>query len=122
MLFRPVAQPVEVVERMGDELLAARILCLRCGGEELYEILRLGCGLRPGLRRSGEEKILELFLAASQGHLIGLKLMEALTAIFCRFLSGHAAVLVEVDQVVRHGLIAPVSAGAFLVGMGLLAA
>ena len=105
MLLRAVAQSVEIVERMRDELLAARILSLRCGGEELYKILRLGRGLRPGLRRSGQEKFLELFLATSQGRLIGLKLMEALAANFCRFLSGHAAVLVEVNRVVRHGLI-----------------
>ncbi len=53
MLLRTVAQSGEIVERMRDELLAARILGLQCGGEELYKILRLGRGLRPGLRRSG---------------------------------------------------------------------
>ena len=110
MLLRAVAQSGEIVERMRDELLAARILSLGCGGEELYEILRLGRGLRPGLRRSGQEKLLELFLATLQGRLIGLKLMQALTPNVCRFLSGHAAVLVEVDRVVRHRLI-PMSSG-----------
>ena len=54
---------------------------------------------------SSQEKFLELFLATSQGRLIGLKRMEALTANFRRFLIGHAAVLVEVDRVVLHGLI-----------------
>ena len=105
MLLRAVAQSIEIVESVRDELLAARILSLRCGSEELYEILRLGRGLRPGFCRSGQEKFLELFLATSQGRLIGLKLMQALTANICRFLSGHAAVLVEIDRLVRHGLI-----------------
>jgi hypothetical protein len=31
--------------------------------------------------------------------------MQALTANFGRFLSGHAAVLVEIDRVVHHGLV-----------------
>ncbi len=65
MLLRAVAQSGEIVERMSDELFVARILSLQCGGEELYEILRLGSGLRPSLRRSGQEKFLELFLATS---------------------------------------------------------
>jgi hypothetical protein len=89
---------------MSDELFVARILSLRCDGEELYEILRLGSGLRPSLRRSGQEKFLELILATSQGRLISLKLMEALTANICRYLTCHASVLVQVDWFVRHGL------------------
>jgi hypothetical protein len=59
---------------------------------------------RPGLRRGGQDKLLELILATSQGRLIGLKLTESLTANFRRVLSGPVAVLVEVDQVVRHGI------------------
>ena len=90
---------------MCDELFAARILSLRCGGEKLDKILRLGCGLRPGLRRGGQEKFLQFLLAQSQGRLVGLKLMDALAADFCRFLSGHAAALVEFDRVVGHGLL-----------------
>ncbi len=60
---------------MRDELLAARILSLRRGSEELYKILRFGRGLRPGLRRRGQEKSLELFVATPQRCLICLKLM-----------------------------------------------
>lgn len=102
MPFVAIAQSGEIVEGMRDELLAARILSLQRGGEQLYEILRLGRRLRPVLRRRGQEKLLELFLAALQGGPLGLKLVEALTADFCRFLSGHSAVLVELDRVVRH--------------------
>jgi hypothetical protein len=104
MLLRAVAQSGEIVERMHDELLAALMLSLRCGGEKLYKILCLDRGLRPGLRRSGQEKNLEFFLTMSQGRLIGLNLLEVPTN-FGRFLSGHAAVLVEVNRVVRHRLI-----------------
>ncbi len=39
MLLRAVAQSGEIVERMRDDLLAARILSLRCSGEELYKML-----------------------------------------------------------------------------------
>ena len=46
-----------------------------------------------------------LGLPKLQGRLIGLKLMRALTANFCRFLCGHAATFVEIDRVVRHDLI-----------------
>ena len=105
MLLHAAAQSVEIVERLRDEFLAARILSLRRVGEELYEVLRLGGGLRPGLCRSDQKKSFELFLATSQGRLIGLKLMAVPTPNVCRFLSGHAAVLVEVDRAVRHGLI-----------------
>ena len=44
---------------------------------------------------------LEFLLAASQGCLIGLNFMEV-PANFRRFLSGHAAMLVEFHGVVRH--------------------
>jgi hypothetical protein len=44
---------------------------------------------------------LEFLLAASQGFLIGLNFLEA-PANFRRFLSGHAAMLVEFHGVVRH--------------------
>jgi hypothetical protein len=43
----------------------------------------------------------EILLAASQGCLIGLNFMKA-PANFRRFLSGHAAMLVEFHWVVRH--------------------
>ena len=104
MLLRVVTQSGEIVERMRDELLVARILSLQCGGEELYKILRLGRGLWPGLRRSGQEKFLELFLMMSQGRLIGPNLVEA-PPNFGRFLRRHAAALVEGDRVVRQGLV-----------------
>jgi len=89
---------------MSDEFLAARILSLRCGREQLYKILRLGRGLRPGFGRSGQKKLLQLFLAASQGRLIGLKFMQTLTADLRRFLCRHTAVLVEVDRIICHGI------------------
>jgi len=90
---------------MRDELLAPGILGLRRRGEKLYEILRLGRGLGPGFRRGCQKKPLQLFLASSQGRLIGLKLVQALAAHFGRLLGGHAAALVEVDRVVGHGLL-----------------
>lgn len=88
---------------MRDELFAPRILSLRRGREEVYEILRLGCGLGPRLGRSRQKKSLEIFVATAQGFLYRLKLMEPLTADFGRFLRGQAAVLVELDRVVSHG-------------------
>src|SRR5260370_26087769 len=44
---------------------------------------------------------LEFFLAAPQGRLIGLHIVET-PADFRRFLCGHAAILVEVGWVVGH--------------------
>jgi hypothetical protein len=44
---------------------------------------------------------LEILLAAPQGCLIGLNFVKA-PANFRRFLSGHAAMLVEFHGVVRH--------------------
>ena len=78
MLLRAVAKPGEIVERIRDERLAARIPSPRRGGEELYEILRLGRGLRPGLRRSGHEKLLELFLAILQEYMLARRPMRLL--------------------------------------------
>ena len=82
MLGRAVAQSCEIVERVRDEFFAARILCLRCGCEELNEVLRLGCGFQPSLSRISQKKFLQLFLLMSQGCLIGLKILKSLTAKF----------------------------------------
>src|SRR3546814_533214 len=100
------AEARQVRHRMGDKLFAARILALRRIGEELYEVLRLGRGLRPALRRGCEEQLLEFLLAEPQGSLIGLELMEALAADLGRLLGRHAPVLVEIDRIVRHRLCA----------------
>ncbi len=99
---RSIGQSAELVEDTRNELLTARIPSFQRGGEELNEIPRLRCRFRPRCRRSGEEKILELLLAMMQSRLIDLNLMEAPTN-FCGFLGGHAAMLVEVDRIVRHG-------------------
>jgi hypothetical protein len=44
---------------------------------------------------------LEFLLAASQGRLVGLNLVEA-PANFSRFLSGHTAMFVKFHGVIRH--------------------
>jgi hypothetical protein len=47
MLGCAVAQLCEIVERVRDEFLAARILCFRRGCKEMNEVLRLCCGFYP---------------------------------------------------------------------------
>ena len=104
MAPRAVAQATDIAKRMLYEFLASWILSAGCLGVKLYKILRLGGGLGPSLRRRRKQKLFEFFLATPQSSLIGVKLLETLTANFCRFLSGHASALVEVDRVVCHGL------------------
>jgi hypothetical protein len=62
--------------------------------EKQDQISRLCCSLGPRRRRSSEGVPLEFLLAALQGCLIGLNLVEA-PANFSRFLSGHAAMFVK---------------------------
>src|SRR3546814_11409108 len=60
------AEARQVRHRMGDKLFTARILALRRIGEELYEVLRLGRGLLPALRRGCEEQLLEFLLRSEE--------------------------------------------------------
>ncbi len=74
MLLCMVTQLAKGIERICDELLAARVLCFRHGSERLHENVCSGSGLRQSVCRHLEEKTLELLLPVLQGILIGLDL------------------------------------------------
>jgi hypothetical protein len=96
-----VGQAGKIVEHLRNQLFASRIPRLGRLSEKQDQISRLYCSLGPSRRRSSEGVALEFVLAMSQGCLIGLNFLQA-AANFRRFLSGHAATLVEFHGVVRH--------------------
>lgn len=69
-----------------------------------YESLVLGPDLWLGLSAVVQEKLLKLFLAASQGCLSGLTLMVAMMIDPWRYLTRAVAVLVKIDQVTPFDL------------------
>jgi hypothetical protein len=103
--FQSWGQSRHVVENNCYEALTPRILGLRGSGKELNEVPRLRSCLGPRLRRSGDQKFLEVSLALSQGGLVEPHLLEA-PANLGVLLGVHAAMFVELDRFVCHDLIA----------------
>ena len=99
--FESFGQSGEVIEHSRDQFLAAWIPPLGSDGKKLDEISRLCCRFGPRGRGSRDGVALELLLAGAQGCLIGLDFMQA-PPNFRRFLSGHAAMLVEFNWVISQ--------------------
>jgi hypothetical protein len=100
---RSLGEAGEVIESAGDEPLAARVLSLGGGGEQLEKVPRARS--RFGARRGGSriEKILQFCLATSQRRLVNLNIVK-LAADLSISLSGYATVPVKIDRLVRHDL------------------
>ena len=111
MAPRSLGEAGELVEGAGDEPLPARVLSLGGSGEQLEKVSRARCcfGARRG--GGGVEKTLQFFLAISQRRLVKPNVVKE-TANLGVALRGHAAVLVEIDRLVRHDF------GAFTRGPG----
>jgi hypothetical protein len=108
---RSLGEAGEVVERTGDEPLPAGILSLRGRGEQLEKVPRARYRFSARRGRSSIEKILHFFLATPQRRLVSLNFVK-IAADLGISLSGHAAVPVEINRLVRHDL------GAFTRGPG----
>ena len=108
---RSLSEAGKIVKRASNEPLPAWVLSFGGGGEQLQKVPR--ARYRFAARRSGGsvEKILQFFLATSQCCLVSLNFVK-LAADLGIPLSGHAAVPVETDWLLRHDF------GAFIPGPG----
>src|SRR5215204_7559119 len=93
----------EIIKRLGDKPLPARVLSLGRGREQLEKVphARGRFGARRG--RRSVEKILQFFLTTSQRRLVSLNFLT-LAADLSFSLSGYATVPVEINRLVRHAL------------------